>query len=140
MNNRLIKAKSLLKKGIIISLFIGIFSFVFIAYYLYFHPNISIKDGKSEYLYIYESDKFNDILFKLEEKEILKNKRTIKILSIFEDYENTITPGCYLLKDGMSNLKLLRMIEKNNKLSIKITFNNIRTKQQLSKRFIRTIN
>jgi UPF0755 protein len=49
-------------------------------------------------------------------------------------YGNKIHSGRYELKNGMSNFELIRKLRSGNQTPVRLTFNNIRTKEQLAKR------
>ena len=126
-----------MKKAIIISV-ISIIVIISLSalciYYVAMFPNISAPDKNNAYIYIYEGDTFNDLLAQLTEKDALINTNTFVWLSRTMDLPTNIKAGRYQLKSGASNLQFIRQLKSGNQSPIKITFNNIRTKEQLAGR------
>jgi len=126
-----------MKKAILISVFsiIVIISLaIFCIYYVALFPNISAPDKNDAYIYIYEGDTFDNLLTQLQEKDALININTFVWLSRMMDFPTNMKVGRYQLKNGVSNLTFLRGLKSGNQAPIKITFNNIRTKEQLAGR------
>ena len=104
------------------------------AYLMYLNPNIKVEDGDSEFLYVERDDTFEDVLAKLSECSCLRNKETFRQLAILEGYDKHIVPGRYALRNNMHNKRLLRNLQRGYQTPTKITFNNIRTKEQLAQK------
>lgn len=136
--NRMKKVKkkklSLFKKLFVITTLLLISIFIITVFKPYFCPNISIKNGEEISLYIYDGDNFENVLAELTEMDVLLDIKSFKRLAKFDKYTENVKSGRYLLKNGMSNRKLLRMLGTGRQTPVKITFNNIRTKEQLAQR------
>ena len=105
------------------------------AYYTnMYKSNISINTDKKSFLLIYENDTFDDVVKKLEASGVVKNMESFLLAAKKMDYPNNVVQGRYELKDGMSNKTLLRKLINGRQTPIRITFNNIRTKETLAQR------
>ena len=104
------------------------------VYYAAMFPNIAVSDKNDAYIYIYEGDTFDDLLAQLTEKDALINVNTFLWLSRTMDFPTNIKVGRYQLKNGASNLAFIRQLKSGSQSPIKITFNNIRTKEDLAGR------
>lgn len=128
------KKNTFLLKIVLGIIFLTISVLGFFVFQLYLSPNISIENNEDVYLYIYDGDDFDNIISELSEMGVMRDLKTFKRIAEFEGYAEDIKSGRYLLKDGMSNRKLLNMLESGYQTPAKVTFNNIRTKEQLAKR------
>ncbi len=97
-------------------------------------PNIFVKPDKKEFLLIYENDDFNSIVKKLEKSGSVKNIKSFIKAAEELDYPNNIVAGRYELVDEMSNRMLLHKLLNGRQTPIRVTFNNIRTKEALAKK------
>jgi UPF0755 protein len=130
------KVKPYSFKRIIISFAILVFISLCISFsYFYsrvFSPNLIIEGKSSEYIYIKSSDSFEDVLNQLSNRGMLKNRESFIWLSSFMDYQKKVKPGRYKVKDGMTNRELVTLLRSGKQEPIRITFQNIRTKQALA--------
>jgi UPF0755 protein len=94
-------------------------------------PNVFLNAKKSEYVYIPTGSKVEDVSRILHENGIIINKATFEWVAEQKNYKNHIHPGRYLVKNLMSNNKLVDLLRSGEQEPLKITFNNIRTKDQL---------
>lgn len=97
-------------------------------------PNISVKQNKKAFLLIYEEDGFEDVVKKTEALGVVENMRSFRKAAEEMDYANQIVSGRYELVDGMSNTEFLRRLINGRQTPLRVTFNNIRTKELLAKR------
>jgi len=97
-------------------------------------PNIFVNIDQKEFLLIYEDDKFSDIVEKLEASGSVKNMQSFIKAAEELGYPANIVSGRYELVDGMSNKALLHRLINGRQTPIRITFNNIRTKEMLAQR------
>ena len=54
-------------------------------------------------------------------------------------YNNNIKPGSYVIESNMSNYDLIRKLRSGNQSPLKITFNNVRTLDELSQKITKNI-
>jgi len=131
------KKTSFLKK-VIISIFLliliggGIGGYW--AYLLVFQPNVKLEGKNAEYFYIHTNATFADVLKDLSEQHIIVNQASFERLAELKKYKMKVHPGRYRLHDRMSNNELINMLRAGIQEPVQITFNNIRTKEQLASR------
>jgi UPF0755 protein len=104
-------------------------------YYKAFVPNISIdSDNNTLYLYIPTGSTYSDVL------EIIKKDKLVSDLHSFEwvakkkNYMGNVHPGRYKVKNRMSNNELINKLRSGQQDPLNVTFNNIRTLEELSKK------
>lgn len=104
-------------------------------YYILLAPNVRLQDQQKEaYLYIHDNDSFEDVVKQLTAKEFLLNTGTFATVAKALNYTEQVRPGGYKVKEGMSNLTLVRKLRNGLQDPVHVTFNNIRTKEQLAAR------
>ncbi len=93
--------------------------------------NTQIMTGKKFYLYIPTGADYNNVIDSLTKYKVLKNKESFIWLSEKKKYKK-IRPGRYEITNGMSNNQLINMLRAGLQKPVKLTFNNIRTKEELA--------
>lgn len=68
----------------------------------------------------------------LESSGVLKNEHTFLITSGLKSFKGNIRPGSYLIKPGMSNNKIINLLRSGMQTPVNVTFNNIRTLDELA--------
>ena len=98
------------------------------------YPNVLITNGENISLYISSKDNFENVKEKLYSENIIINKKRFEWLAKKLDYPRYVKSGHYIIADGMNNNKLLNMLRSGSQTPIDLTFNNIRTVEQLAGR------
>nr|WP_321410783.1 endolytic transglycosylase MltG [uncultured Carboxylicivirga sp.] len=118
-----------------LTIILGIFAVVGLMglkYYKWiFSDNINLSDRQVEFLFIPTHSTFEDLQTILDENELLLNKKSFEWVATIKKF-NTVKPGRYQLKEGMSNNTLINLLRSGKQTPVKVTFNNIRTKQELA--------
>lgn len=126
----------MLKKIIISILLIGVFVGAYITYDLYkqvYQPNVTLENTPDKYFYIYSDYQFDDVVHDLYEKGYIINRESFEFVAEKKaNFKNKIHPGRYLLEDGMNNNQLIDLLRSGESIAVKVTFNNVRTKADLS--------
>jgi UPF0755 protein len=123
------KKKKSLKYGLIGLLVIG--SLVLLgAYLVMFAPNVK-KDG---FLYIPTGSTFGQVKDSLQRHDFLKNLLNFNAWQRAKSYYAHVKPGRYELRKGMTNRQLVNVLRSGRQTPIKVTFNSIRTLDQLAQR------
>lgn len=97
-----------------------------------YKPNVSLGGKKSVHVCIPTGSDFNAAM------SIFKSSGYVKDFDSFERYANArgyykkIRPGRYKIVKGMSNHKLLNMLQSGTQDPVQFSFNNIRTKERLA--------
>lgn len=99
--------------------------------YLFLLPNFHTQNGEKQYLYIHDNDKYGDVINRLEEASMISNKKTFNQVAHLLKYENHIKPGRYQVTNDMNNFSLIQKLRRGIQTPVNLTFNNIRTKEQL---------
>ncbi len=126
-----IKSKSLLYKLLTFTIFTGL-AFSFFAAYVLFVPNIKLVGKEKNYLYIRDNNAYSDVRVSL--KSHLKSGFTFHLTAKLLNYDKKIRTGRYELTGSMNNFTLVRKLRSGSQTPVRLTFNNIRTKEQLAKR------
>jgi len=86
------------------------------------------------YLYIDEKKDYGAILSQLEMQSRIKNIRLFEQLASAMKYPQNIKIGRYEINPRMNYLELVRMLRNGNQTPVKLTFNNIRLKQEFAEK------
>ena len=107
------------------------FLLVSVHYYnLYFSANINTK--KDRLLYIKTGSDFQAVMDSLKRNDLLLDTASFIKVSNSYGYPKKVKSGCYKLKRGMSNRTLVRLLMTATQTPVRVTFNNIRTPEQLA--------
>lgn len=99
-----------------------------------FAPNFSVSTDEKAYLKIPENSTFEQVTDSLQKNATVFSMTTFKQTATIFRYMHKIKPGRYEIKPGMNNFMLIRRLRSGNQSPVRLTFNNIRTKEQLAKR------
>ncbi len=102
--------------------------------YLLFAPNIFPVSEEKGFLCIPDSSTFKDVQKYLQRDARVLNFKTFNYAAHLMHYGDNIHPGRYQLKTAMNNFQLIRLLRSGRQTPVKLTFNNIRTKEQLAGR------
>lgn len=98
--------------------------------------NIILKPFELErtsYIYIDNNDKYEDVISKLKENNI-PSEKIFRLIADRMRYEDYLKTGRYELKDGMTMIDVVRMLRSGNQSAVNLTFNNMRTKENIAGR------
>ncbi len=115
-------------------------SILFVSATFYFYQNFYtanfLVDGKASgtYFFIKEGDDFKAVLNRLYDEKIVANKLSFAFVSQIRGYQKNIKAGKYYIKARSNNMTVVSMLRAGAQTPIKITFNNIRTLDDLSER------
>lgn len=116
-----------------------IFGALLVAY-IFFFPNISPREDERSYVCIYPNSTLNDVLKDIETDSKISAKWTFRIVASVLGYDNEeIRSGRFEVYRGMNNFSLVRLLKSGKQTPVKLTFNNIRTKEQLAARISKQI-
>jgi UPF0755 protein len=140
-------AKAKRKSGVIWKVAIAAALIVFIVggvklysyYKKIYWPNVKIEGSKTAILYIPTGADIEQVAYILESQKLIINRHSFEWLAEQKNYRgNLVVPGKYELKSGMSNESLINHLRAGNgRLEVKVTFNNVRTIEELAGRFSR---
>ncbi|MCL2597934.1 MAG: endolytic transglycosylase MltG [Paludibacter sp.] len=126
------------KSKILISLIITILAIVLVSGSIFFYsfliPNVRTND-RDLFVYIYPNHTVNQVINEIDKIAKIKNHFTFNLVAKALKYtDGKVRAGRYEISDGMSNLTLIRKLRNGEQTPVKLTFNNIRTKEQLAVR------
>lgn len=126
------KTTKIIVSTVLICVLAGAF-YAFDVYRKIWWPNIE-TEGASNFLYIKTDATFEDVVLTLNQKGWLKNEPSFRWLAEKKNYVNAIRPGKYRVKNNMTNNELVNLLRAGLQEPIKVTFNNIRTIEDLAGR------
>jgi len=92
---------------------------------------------KSGILYIHTGSGFNQVFDSLKSAHFLNDMKTFRWVAERKNYVNRILPGAYFVKNGWNNNQLIDLLRSGKQTSVKVTFNNIRFREELAARLSR---
>ena len=93
-----------------------------------------IELTETAYIYIEPSTDYEDVELQLKEKANLPSDKVFRMLAERMKYPVSIKTGRYAIKNGMTMPEIVRMLRAGNQSAMKVTFNNMRTKEDLAGR------
>lgn len=97
-------------------------------------PNVQVKDGGIAYINVRTGSNFEDLKKELYDRELIRDRRAFEGLARQQGLVGNVKPGRYKIQDGMSNLKVIRMLLAGIQEPVRVVFNSIRTKEQLAQK------
>ncbi|MCL1868228.1 MAG: endolytic transglycosylase MltG [Paludibacter sp.] len=127
------------KKKILFSLIIIVLATILVGgtvfVYIFSKSNVSLSGKKETFIYIYPDYSVNQVITEINKVAKIKNRTTLNFVAKTLKYtDNKVRAGRYAIYDGMSNLTLVRELRNGQQTPVNLTFNNIRTKEQLAAR------
>ena len=124
------------RKWLLILLLVPVFFFGNWGYKRYkaiFQANV----GKTGLLYIRTGSGFGQVLDSLKSGNYIKDPTSFIWVAERKSYLNKILPGAYLVKKGWNNNQLVNLLRAGIQTPVKVTFNNIRFREELAGRLAR---
>jgi UPF0755 protein len=113
-------------------------SFTFYAYQIVYTPNVLVQ--KEDRVIIIPKDAtFKTVQKQLHEGRYVEDLMSFAFLARLMNYDKSIKPGRYVLRANMTNLEAIRLLRSGNQVPVEITFNNIRTIDELSVKITRNL-
>jgi len=129
------KKKSKFSRFILIFLLILIIAALGVAYELWvviFKPNTWVQDEGTTAIYIKTGSEYSDVQALLYNNGIVVNRKTFEWLAGQKNLSANIHPGKYEIANGMNNNDLINLLRSGKQEPVDVTFNNIRTKEELA--------
>jgi len=124
--------KVLIITGIISIIIVGVFGIQF--YNRILKANVFVDPADSVLFHIPTGSELNDVRDLLFQNAIIKDSSTFMWMSVKKNYQNNVHPGRYWIINRMNNKKLVNLLRSGANVPIMLTFNNIRTSEQLAGR------
>lgn len=88
--------------------------------------------GKSRELLIHTGADYEDVFFLIDSVADIKNAKLFHLIAKKKNYTDHVRPGKYIIEPGMTYLKLIDILRAGRQTPVNVTFNNIRTLNQLA--------
>jgi UPF0755 protein len=118
--------------AIILLVFLAGAVVTFLAYTIVFQPNVDLQGRESMHFYIPTGSTWEDVLSRLDSEGIIRNTGSFAFLAERKNYPSRVLPGRYRLYSRMGNNELINLLRSGRQDPVKVTFNNIRTREQLA--------
>lgn len=123
-----------IKIGLFLSFAVIFTTFSFYFWQIYKTPNLQLEKEESFVLYIPEGATFQTVIDSLKEHDVIHDMVSFRFLSKLKGYQDGVTPGRYVIKPNTPNNEFLERAVEGIQDPVKLTFNNIRLKEDLIKR------
>ncbi len=111
----------------------------FYGYRMIFGPNVSCPDTQDQIIHIPSDAQDIDIVIDtLSSRNLIRDKRSIRRVAQLMKYKKPKS-GRYLVKDGWSNKQLISLLRSGRQSPLNLTFNNLRTINELVDYFAHTL-
>lgn len=120
---------------------LGLLILIGIAFAYYIRNTVfkPIELEKTVYIYIEPSTKYNEVVSQIKTKVNLPSEKFFQMISERMNYLESIKTGRYAINNGMTMPEIIRMLRSGNQSAVNLTFNNIRTKENLAGRVSRQL-
>ncbi|MBI9038713.1 MAG: endolytic transglycosylase MltG [Bacteroidales bacterium] len=136
------KNKSKLRRYLLIILFLVIIVACVIGYRLFvtiYKSNVWIPEQETTFVYIPTNSNFEDVKKILYSNGIIINRGTFEWLAEKKNLPNSIKPGKYLIRNGMSNDELINLLRSGVQEPVRLIFNSERNLNRLVRTFSKQI-
>jgi len=101
------------------------------AYSVIFRP-VALKE--TIYIYIDQEKNYENVVTQLKENEFLPSEKIFRLLAERMNYPAKVKTGRYAISDGMTMPEVIRLLRSGNQTPVDLTFNNMRTRENLAGR------
>jgi UPF0755 protein len=109
-------------------------SMTFYFYQVFLSPN-TLQDKQEVYqLKIPSGSVYAQVADQLYEEKVINDALSFSFVAKLLGYQETVKPGLYQVEPNMSNLDLVRMLRSGRQTPVQVTFNTIRTKEELAEK------
>lgn len=123
---------------VIITFSVMLTSLSFYFYQAFFSPNALVDKEEPYLLKIPSNATFKQVSDSLYNNGVINDIITFSFVAKVLDYQEAVKSGLYTIPPKTNNLNLIRIL-RGGQTPIKVTFNNIRTKEDLAERLTRNL-
>jgi len=98
-----------------------------------------IHSGKNKYIFIPTGSSYRNVLDTLYSHLDIKNPKLLEWVAVKKKYPELVKPGRYVIDSDMSYVGLINLLRSGRQEPVKVTFNNVRTLNQIAGRVGRQI-
>lgn len=128
--------KSRLRRILLIVLVVGLIGGGIAGWWFYnayYRPNVDLHGQRETYFYVRTGSTFDQMVQGLIDQHIIVNRSSFEEIAKLKKF-TTPKPGRYRISNGMSNPALIDKLRIGDQEPVKVSFNLIRTKEQLASR------
>lgn len=114
-------------------------SFAFYFYQAFFSPNTLPEKEEPYMLRIPSNATFKMVSDSLYQNDVIQELVSFSFVSKVLGYQEDVKPGLYTIKPRMTNLQLIKLLRSGAQTPVKLTFNNVRTKEDLAEKITRNL-
>lgn len=118
------------KIGLFLTLAIIVITFTFYFYQITQTANLQV-DKEDTYLYIPSGVGYATVMDSLKKNRIIEDELSFSFLAKLMKYQERVKAGRYRIKRNMGNLAAIRMLRAGQQDPVRVTFTNVRLKEQL---------
>lgn len=111
---------------------LGGIGMIYELYSRVYQPNVIFTESSDKYIYIPTGSDFFQVVTILSENGLLINTNSFEWLAKQKKYDRNIKPGRYKIDRALNNNELVNLLRSGSQDPIRVTFNNIRTKEELA--------
>ena len=105
---------------------------IFILFFLFKVFGPAVNAPRDNFFYIKTGSHYSDVKQSLVEQNIISSTIMFDFISKWFKYTETIKPGRYEVKNGMSIFNLVRMLRNGRQSPVRLVINKIRTKEDIA--------
>jgi UPF0755 protein len=109
-------------------------SLTFYFYQVFFSANTLVESDQPYLLKIPSNSVYKNVVDNLYEEKVINDAVSFGFVAKILGYQETVKPGLYTIEPKMSNLQLVRMLRSGQQTPVRVTFNTIRTKEDLAEK------
>ena len=125
------------KKLLLVLLISGSVLAITMTFYFYqvFLSANTLRDNQDAYfLKIPSNAVFSQVSTQLYDDKVINDALSFSFVAKLLGYQEAIKPGLYRVDPNMNNLDLVRMLRAGDQVPVRVTFNTIRTKEELAEK------
>ena len=125
------------KKLLLVLLISGSVLAITMTFYFYqvFLSANTLRDNQDAYfLKIPSNAVFSQVSTQLYDDKVINDALSFSFVAKLLGYQEAIKPGLYRVNPNMNNLDLVRMLRAGDQVPVRVTFNTIRTKEELAEK------
>ena len=109
-------------------------SLTFYFYQVFFSANTLVESDQPYLLKIPSNSVYKNVVDQLYEERVINDAVSFGFVAKILGYQEAVKPGLYQIDPKMSNLQLVRMLRSGHQTPVRVTFNTIRTKEDLAEK------
>jgi UPF0755 protein len=122
------------KVGVFLLIAILTTTFTFYFWQIFKTPNLQAKKETNFVLLIPEGGNFQSVVDTLNKHDVISDQISFRFLAKFLKYTEQVKPGRYVIEPNMTNYKAIDKLKSGLQDPVRLTFNNIRLKEDLLNR------